>query len=157
MAISKIQDAGVSLTSAALPAGSVLQVVSFSYSTEVSTSSDSEQETGLVATITPTSSTSKILVTATPYIRVIGGQCYAYLRLWRNAIGSGELLIDGYPIIGSQSNTDLRGVGAMQYLDSPATTSATTYRVSMNAAYSDSIYINSTTNPSCITLMEIAA
>jgi hypothetical protein len=141
----------------ALPTGSVLQVVSVSDSSSVSTSSSSDQATGLVATITPTSSTSKVLIFVTPYLRAVGGQCFVYAKLWRGAITSGTLLVDGYPIVGSQSNSDFRGVGSMQYLDSPATTSATTYRVSINSSFANSVNINSSTNPSAITLMEIAA
>ena len=161
MAISTIGQNGLQqsriLTAVQQPAGAVLQVVSISDSSSVSTSSSSDQATGLVATITPTSATSKILVTVTPMTRAAGGQCFIYLKLWRGAIGSGSFLVDGYPIVGSLSNSDIRGVGVMQYLDSPATTSATTYRVSMNSAYATTVYVNASTNPSCITLMEIAA
>ena len=50
------------LTDAQMPAGSVLQVVNATHSTEAQTSSNSWSDTGLTATITPTSSSNKILV-----------------------------------------------------------------------------------------------
>ena len=147
-------------TRAQLPAGSVLQVVNFSLVSSASTSSSSDQATGLVASITPTFTTSKILIFVTPYMRATQGSstgnCFAYLKLWRGAITSGTLLVNGYPIVGAQ-NADFRGVGAMNYYDSPATTSSTTYTVSMNSSFAASVGINETTNPSSITLMEIAA
>ena len=53
---------GQIIPKAALPTGSVLQVVNATYSTLTSSSSGSYSDTGLTASITPTSSTSKILV-----------------------------------------------------------------------------------------------
>ena len=50
------------LGKARLPTGSVLQVVNASYGTQATTASSSYSDTGLTATITPTSATSKILV-----------------------------------------------------------------------------------------------
>jgi len=147
-----------------LPAGSVLQVVSTTKSDQFSQSGGGNgvfhDITGLSVTITPTSATSKILIFVTPYMRATQGSstgnCFAYLKLWRGAITSGTLLVNGYPIVGAQ-NADFRGVGAMNYYDSPATTSSTTYTVSMNSSFAASVGINETTNPSSITLMEIAA
>ena len=137
-------------------AGNVLQVVSVNKTNEFSTSSSSDQDTSLGASITPSSASSKILIIATTMLRAAGGQCFVYQKLWRGAVSSGTLLHNGYPIVGSLSDSDVRGVGAIQYLDSPATTSSVTYRISINSAYASTAYINSTTSPSTITLMEIA-
>ena len=60
-----VTSAGVAVTGlskASLPTGSVLQVVNATYSTYTTTSSSTFADTGLTATITPTSATSKILV-----------------------------------------------------------------------------------------------
>jgi hypothetical protein len=51
-----------SLAYAALPTGSVLQVVNATYATQVSNSTSTYADTGLTATITPKFATSKILV-----------------------------------------------------------------------------------------------
>jgi len=140
------------------PSGSVIQVVSGVLSSEISTASTSDQDTGLNATITPLSTSSKILVIVTTMLRAASssGNCYVYQKLWRGAVTSGTLLHDGYPIVGS-SNTDHRGVGSVAYLDSPNTTSSVTYRISINSTYAGAVYINATTSPSTITLLEIAA
>ena len=45
-----------------MPTGSVLQVVQAEYSSETSSTSGTYADTGLTATITPTTSSSKILV-----------------------------------------------------------------------------------------------
>ncbi len=50
------------LTDANMSAGSLLQVVNASTTTEVSTTSDTFIDTGLTASITPSSTSSKILV-----------------------------------------------------------------------------------------------
>ena len=143
------------ITSGALPSGSVLQVVQGSLGSAFSTTSISDQATGLSATITPSSSSNKILVMVTSMLRAAGGQCFVYQKLWRGAVGS-TLIHTGYPIVGSLNDSDFRGVGAVTYLDSPLTTSAVTYTVSINANYATTAYISSTTEPSTITLMEIA-
>ena len=150
-----VSSAGISTTK--LGEGAVLQVVTANLSSEFSTASASDQDTGLLATITPTSSSNKILILLSTVLRAQvspTNNCYVTQKLWRGAIGSGTLLLDGYAIIGSQ-NTDHRGIGNFTYLDSPATTSATTYRVSIAAGLATAVYINQTTDPSTITLIEI--
>lgn len=145
-------------SNANFPAGSIVQAVSFTLATSIGTSSSSDVDTGLTASITPKSSTNKILVIISTALRATGtgGNCYVYQKLWRGAIGSGTLLLNHYPITGSQ-NTDHRGVGTFTYLDSPATASSVTYRVSINSGYATSVAINDTTSPSTITLLEVAA
>lgn len=140
-----------------LPAGTVLQVVQAVLGSSFSTSSTSPTSAGLQATITPLNANSKILVSVCSMLRAGssgGGNCYVYQMLWRGAVGSGTVIHDGYPIIGAQ-NTDVRGVGHVNYLDSPATSSAVTYSVSIHSSYAGAVYMNSTTTPSTITLTEI--
>jgi hypothetical protein len=142
------------------PAGSVRQVVSGVLSSTFTTTSSSDVDTGLSATITPTSSTSKILVLVSTMLEATatgGGNCYVYQKLWRGAVSSGPLIHDGYAIMGAQ-NTDTRGTGSVTLLDSPATTSAVTYRVSLNKSVAGtSVKMNATTSPSTITLIEVSA
>ena len=57
-----LTNASQSIPKSALPTGSVLQVVTASTSTEVSVSSGTYTDTGLSASITPISASSKILV-----------------------------------------------------------------------------------------------
>ena len=154
MAISKIQDAGVSLTSAALPAGSVIQVVSVNGTANTITSSTSFIDTDLVATITPTSSASKIYVVATGGFdnNASGGQ--GYVTIDRNGTNLGNST-QGFTYVYS-STSRMLVPWAASFLDSPATTSSVTYKVQVRAN-AGTIEFPGGANQKTITLMEIAA
>ena len=143
------------LGSAQMPTGSVLQVVQATTSTKASTTSTGYSDTGLTASITPSSSSNKILV-------IISASCYqagatGYLRLLR---GSSSNLKDyGYPA-GYNGLEELTYV-PIHYLDSPSTTSATTYkmqhkRTGGSGSFHSNFADGGGTMPSFITLMEIA-
>jgi len=160
MTISKIQDAGVSLTSAALPAGSVLQVVQMTTSTQTSNSSATFVSTGLSQAITPTSSTSKILIMAYCPIRMgASNDIYGSIRINKN---SGTILMTDTMANNVTNIVDISYPITLVYLDSPATTSSTTYTIEFNTISSVTPYtyptVNYTGNPhlSTLTLMEIA-
>ena len=70
---------------AALPAGTVLQVVNATYSTQVDTTSGSYVDTGLTASITPSSSTSKILVLVSHQISISASTGYGNVQLLRGS------------------------------------------------------------------------
>lgn len=148
---------GQVIPKAALPTGSVLQVVQANYSTEVSSSSASYVTTNLVGTITPTSSTSRVLVITSMQISRAAGTSSnsgMNLQLQRNATA----IQTSQSLLYTNSNLALRAIYAYSYLDSPATTSATTYTWYMaqqNAG--DVIYTNTNNTTSTIILMEIAA
>ena len=61
MALTKVQDGGLNLTDAGMPAGSVLQVVQQVFPTYVQFTSTSYADTGITKAITPSSTSSKIL------------------------------------------------------------------------------------------------
>ena len=141
-------------------AGAVLQVVNATYSTQASTSSGTFQDTGLSATITPLSSSSKILV-----IWAING-VYA-----STAIGvETNLVRTSTQIVYTENLAAREGSGAYDagsgtsggtYLDSPATTSATTYKCqyrSRNGSSSVTVQFTGSggASTSMMTLMEIA-
>jgi hypothetical protein len=161
------------LPKARLPAGSVLQVVNALKSDSFTTTSGSAVDiTGLTATITPTSATSKILIMTT-FFCGSGSSPYAKFKMQRN--GTDVFLGDAYNSSTRQSAAAYAGVDgvttqsisvATQYLDSPATTSAVTYKWQVSTFSSRAIYVgrsqndsdaNGNTTPSSITLMEIAA
>jgi hypothetical protein len=164
MALTQVQGgmilaSGQSIPKAALPTGSVLQVVNATYATSISTSSTSYSDTGLSATITPSSTSSKILV----FVDITGTQKGGLngslgLQLVRNS--TAILYFEGLALYTAGTVTS-NAVGACStnYLDSPATTSATTYKVQYKA-FEGTVYVNSvyTGSPSSstITLMEIA-
>ena len=161
MAASKLTGAlpaisGASLT--AMPTGSVLQVVNATCSTEVDTSSSSYVATPLEATITPSSTSSKILIT-------YSGAFYHYSGVQVSTTiyrGSTDIASVGnaYGVMRSWMEST-RGffLHGGQLLDSPSTTSATTYKVYIkknSGSYSTSGPTAAADTFPSITLMEIA-
>ena len=148
---------GQSIPKAALPTGSVLQVVSANLTSAASTTSTSMVDTGLTASITPTSSSSKVLVLVTA-------------SGLDKPSSSGESislsLVRGSTDIFGQTNimysTTAMGFvveSGMVYLDSPATTSSTTYKLQFRGRLGGTVKINqdNSYDYSSITLLEIAA
>ena len=140
-------------------AGTMLQVVSTTKSDVFTTTSASYVDvTGLSATITPTNASSKILVIANLSYSASSGRDAAF-QILRGAtvIPTG---VTGSVLNGAYTFSMFSV--AQSYLDSPATTSATTYKIQVYVS-ADTIFINrraldtSFTGQSTITLMEIAA
>jgi len=142
-------------------AGGVLQVVQALTGSNTSTTSSSYVDAnGFTASITPTSTSSKILILldASYYIQA-DNSTRGGIQIVRdstavytddNAIGNGV-----------NANVAINARAIMAYLDSPATTSAITYKVQIKrnqtAGTSYAFQINAlTSNKSTITLMEIA-
>lgn len=140
------------------PAGTVLQVVNATYSTETSSSSSTLVDTGLTATITPTSSTSKILVLVNHLVcqKQVSVNSALQLKLFRNStdLTGNNVNSLGYNGI---TNTNIFSV-SMAQVDSPATTSAVIYKTQFASANNGaSVEVQRGSAPSYITLMEIAA
>jgi hypothetical protein len=143
------------ITAASLPAGSVLQVVQGTSTAGDSTGGSTYVATSLSASITPSSASNKIfvLVTSIGTISALNGQ--GLFTIYRNATNLGA----GAESAFSQSynsNGYVFAALSMAYLDSPATTSATTYApyIKGNGA---NTYFGSANIRSTIILMEIAA
>jgi hypothetical protein len=114
---------GQSIPKAALPTGSVLQVVQQLYTAVDSTTSTAYVPSGLSASITPTASTSKILISVCTngYIDVSNVQMN--MTLYRN---STNLITQGQGVIYASAGA-IQAPYSLLYLDSPATTSSVTY------------------------------
>jgi hypothetical protein len=139
-------------------AGVVLQVIQSVYSTAVSSSSTTLADTGLSATITPKFSTSKILVL------VSHGQNWKSTGNTSNSITfkllRGSTIILNPTNVAGNTDTSLQNYFSISfnYLDSPATTSATTYKTQFaNFVAASSVVVQSGNLDSTITLLEIAA
>jgi hypothetical protein len=141
--------------------GKVLQVVNASTTTQSASSSSTFADvTNLTAAITPSSSSNKILISV--FCNGVGKEtnnAYMGLRLLR---GSTDIaLIDHLVGLNGGSASNYIGTSGIMYLDSPSTTSATTYKMQFNSeANNATVYINrpnsSDVATSTITLMEIA-
>ncbi len=126
----------------------ILQVKSAAKTDTFSTTSNTFVDvTGLSISITPTSASNKILVLADIKLNGQAGTNTAYARLVRasTAIYLGDAAGSRTPA-SSASRISTEGVASSGniFLDSPATTSATTYKVqvAVNAAAAGTIFIN---------------
>jgi hypothetical protein len=155
-------NAGTVLTSASNLAGvagvgKVLQVVNATTPTQATSSSSTYADTGLSATITPTSATSKILVLVNQSgCLKASNNTFLNLRLVRDATQLIVFEAEG----GSTANTNQVGFGSCStcFLDAPATTSAITYKTQFNSDSNSAIvFVQVNSSTSTITLMEIAA
>lgn len=162
----------------ALPSGTILQVVSTTKTDTFSTTTTGYVDvTGLSVSITPSSSTSKVLLFATVnwglnntsdshgLIKITGGNTASYVG---DTAGSRTRAATGGRW--STAFSTLTGgwtmESSMNYLDSPATTSAVTYQVQISRA-SGTVYVNRSHDDndashfgrfaSSITAMEVAA
>jgi hypothetical protein len=143
---------------AALPTGSVLQVVQGT-STTATTISGGPTDTTLTATITPTSATSKILVIVNQFVYLYGGGGDSGFLLFILKNGSVVYNNTGNSlyIAASSGSPDLIINYPITYLDSPATTSALTYKTQATATAGGTPTFQQYSNQSTITLMEISA
>ena len=142
---------------AALPAGSVLQVVSFAYSTQTTTTSTSFVTTGLSASITPISASNKIFIICNTGAFNTSTAYTGRYTIFRGTVSGTNLGNGASGMLELYSNVgQIRTIVALSYLDSPATTSATTYTMAMttdNAA--NTVYAQNNNAKGSITLMEI--
>lgn len=145
--------------------GKVLQVVQASTTTETTVASTSFTDTALSLSITPTSATSKVLV--------IVNQAFTMDRSSNNIAHSLNIVRGSTQVFTQASTTagggffssslsaiNMSGTTAMTYLDSPATTSATTYKTQgkvNTTANGGVVYYQASSGTSVITLLEIGA
>ena len=152
----------------AIATGKVLQVVSaIKTDTQTVDSADFTDISGLTVDITPAATSSKILVLG--HITTASGN-HGHTRCVRGStvIGAGVAAgsrgaVSGY----ANSNGNSANVQPFVFLDSPNTTSSTTYHFELESNNSSASYINRTPNDtdaiygsrgsSTITVMEIGA
>ena len=150
---------GTILTDTSPKAGNVIQVVNFGTTTQTSTTSASGVTTAITASITPTSSSSKILITAFANgVQKNSGNSNSGVILWLYKGASNLQKLGEYIAYTNSSQTNDVGTAAIDYLDSPATTSSITYTIYIASNVSgQTVFVNAGGDYSTITLMEIAA
>ena len=148
---------GQSIPKAALPTGSILQVVQGTTGTQVESSYSSATNLGLSISITPTFATSRILVIVTPAgCGSRSPSTHWIITLRRNSTN----LINFATYIGSNSANGVETYPNCAFIDSPNTTSSVSYNlIGTRAAGSDSCYFNHSdgTAVSTMVAMEIAS
>jgi hypothetical protein len=154
---------GVPSWAAPAGGGKILQVVNATTTTQTTIASTNMTDTTITATITPTLTTSKILV-------LITGQYEAYRNTTENDINA--RIMRGATAIASWTGGYFGGIhagntgsgvwlymtGTWTWLDNPATTSATTYKLQscvQSTANSGSVQWQLGSVPSGITLLEV--
>ena len=140
-------------------AGKVLQVVSFTTASTNTFNSNSWVNSSVTATITPTLSTSKILIIGSIATGHNENEHEKFIRLVRGGTAIYGTTT-GFAGTGGSGYTDSEVTSqALNYLDSPSTTSATTYTIQGRDYRSQSFFINRSASghiaASTLTLMEI--
>ena len=152
---------------AAISTGKILQVVQGTTSTQHDNSSTTPTDIGLTVDITPASSSNKVLVMASFPVRFYKSSNYYANGMFNLKRGTTNI------IARSGSNVQDFGVEAgalgsssyvanpvkmhMQILDSPSTTSSTTYKVQSAAFASSSVNSMWNDQPGHIIVMEVSA
>ena len=140
--------------------GSVIQVVSTTVQGQTTTTSQNTFAATLTtATITPTSATSKVLVLVSSGLFWLNGSGGGSATIYRNGTNihpqTGKYFVRTYPV--TSPGSKIQTTGPMSYLDSPASTSALTYTIYVQATWGGTIQWGSTNNDcATMTLMEIA-
>ena len=146
----------IRLNNQSLPSGSVLQVVQGTLTATPSTALTSFQDSGLFASITPTSTSSKILVIADFASSSTTGNGGLIVNIMRD---STQLIYRNANYSNSGSTT---GNTTLCHLDEPSTTSAITYKVqyttqsTLSTAYFNMAFTGYPAPTAHITLTEIA-
>jgi hypothetical protein len=151
---------GLKWATPATGGGKVLQVVFASTSTQITIATTTPTDSGLTASITPSATSSKILV-------IYSQQLFAERNT--TAVAGAIKLLRGsttiqdlnYPLafnFAGVTNVGFTSSTTSTYLDSPSTTSSTTYKTQVNVnTTANSGYVASNPGMSAITLIEIGA
>jgi|LakMenEpi03Aug12_release.lakeMendotaPanAssembly.Ray.scaffolds.fasta_scaffold167306_6 hypothetical protein len=136
--------------------GKLLQVVNADTTTTATSSSTTYIDTNLTATITPSATSSKVLVTIHQSYNIATSGNGMGIKLVR---GSTDLKSHGSYVGYTASGGEvITGHFSISYLDSPNTTSATTYKTQFaRLTGASSASVNNFSLTSYITLMEIGA
>jgi hypothetical protein len=155
---------GRGLSNTIVPAGTVLQCIQYGeYTSGTLTSTSFVQLGSMTLSITPTSSTSKILaIVSLPalYLQFSTGPAHCYSTLYRNGSNLSTGGSFGFSLVSGNTNAGNNWASAaFTYLDSPSTTSAVTYTVYVKNT-SGSVggtILGEGGSRATLTLMEIAA
>ena len=136
--------------------GKVLQVINAVVNTETVNNTDTWADTGLTASITPASTSNKILVIANVAGVGKANATYVYLKLLRDTT---DIVADFETRGGYTADTATNKIGScsVTYLDSPSSTSSLAYKTQLKSG-ADTAYAQTgdSNGKSSITLMEIA-
>jgi hypothetical protein len=150
---------------AAVSAGKVLQVVSATTTTATTVTGTTLTDTNITASITPSSTSSRILVLVAATVQMYSSGSVNQIGMGMNLLRGSTVVFDdnangeGWYITTSYTGYhQLSGLQTITHLDSPATTSATTYKIQIKASTgSGTAKTSDNSRTSSIILMEIGA
>jgi hypothetical protein len=146
--------------------GKILQTVAGSTQTQTQVASTSYTDSGLTATIIPTSATSKVLVVVSQQILILTQSSNERLGGAQLVRGSTTLFTDARAVNmnvapGSNTFAVIGTTYSFAYLDTPATTSSTTYKMQIRINTTDNGSLlraqNNGESTSTMILMEVSA
>ena len=138
-----------------MPAGHILQTVQGTYGTRVVSSSDTLADTGLTASITPSSTSSKILVTISQ-MGMDKRTNNAYMRIvtFRD---STQIHVATNQHMYTANTDGATSSCTWSYLDSPSSTSALTYKTQFSSTVNNAqVSVQWSQAESTIILQEVA-
>jgi len=137
--------------------GKILQVVTATDSTQRTTTSTSfvTASNTLSVSITPSSASNKIFITVTGNLYIDANGGYGLATIFRGATNLGDATFGMASVYGASST--VIGSMSMSVLDSPSTTSATTYQVYIKRYGGNNVYIQEPVGKSSITAFEVGA
>ena len=158
MSITKLNNLSVSALTA-LPSGvggKVLQVLNATTTSETATTSSSYQATNLSVSITPSNSANKVLIQAQFVLCTATDSNWADSTLYRGA--SNLVGANGCVGVYIGDASQIHTPASITFLDSPSTTSATTYTVRIRSRNnSGNTRFNADNFTATIVAMEISA
>jgi hypothetical protein len=149
--------AGVPTWAAPAGGGKVLQVIYGTSTTETTNSTSTYADTTLSATITPASASNKVLILVAQNVQLSAGAANVSIGM-RILRASTEIFAQNDPIYTGSTQSVRWNFGA-NYLDSPSTTSATTYKTQakVTSGAASDVVTQISSNASTIILLEIGA
>tara|TARA_A100001388_G_C28598034_1_gene416757 strand:+ start:116 stop:649 length:534 start_codon:yes stop_codon:yes gene_type:complete len=156
---------GLLIKDGAIPSiagGKVLQVVGATSSSEQQTTSTSYVDiTNLTVSITPSATTSKVLIFYTDTTKTLRSSDVSsgnvFIQLLRDSTSIAVKEAGFYDSAGGNGTKSLYNGEALIHLDSPSSTSAITYKIQIKASSSTTVESQYNDNTASIIAMEIGA
>tara|TARA_R100001480_G_scaffold153707_1_gene157262 strand:- start:50 stop:535 length:486 start_codon:yes stop_codon:yes gene_type:complete len=161
MALIKLNNQSISAVSAlpsGIDTGKIGQVLQVTHSSDISTTSTSFVDTGISLAITPSATSSKILVMTDILAYTAGGNQgnHMFTKILRGSTDLAERRVMTYDQGGS--GVEYESNISHMYLDSPSTTSATTYKIQYRMGTGSSARIHHGSGKTgSLTLLEVLA
>ena len=143
---------------AAIATGKVIQIVNAHTGTQATSNSTTYADTGLTATITPSSTSSKVLVLIQQSVGKQGHNTWGQIRVYRDSTEIGGTVAGRSIGYTGDSANNYVGMGfTNSLLDTPSSTSALVYKTQFNNNEAGgTIRVQVDSGQSYMTLMEIA-